>query len=274
MTTTRLVIGEFSRATHITVKALRHYHERGLLVPAAIDEDSGYRYYDDGQITRAQLIRRLRELDMPLADVAEVVDAPTVAERDAAIAAHLERMESELERTRGVVGSLRELLVAVPETLEVSWRSVADTRAWAIRDVVARPDIEPWCGTTFTAIYTEMSAAGLTPSSPAGATFSADFFEEGTGEVVAFVPVVDPEVSPTRADEVVIAGADLAVAEHVGGYGTLDRTYGALAALVARSGRGLGDPIREYYRVSVNDSDDPADYRTDVCWPVSGPPEA
>jgi DNA-binding transcriptional MerR regulator len=44
----RLGIGEFSLVTSVSIKALRLYHEKGLLIPAEIDPSSGYRYYDDG----------------------------------------------------------------------------------------------------------------------------------------------------------------------------------------------------------------------------------
>ena len=46
MATTLLNIGEFSRMTHLSVKALRHYHDVGVLEPATIDPHSGYRSYD------------------------------------------------------------------------------------------------------------------------------------------------------------------------------------------------------------------------------------
>src|SRR6202023_810874 len=59
-------IGDFSRATHLTVKTLRHYHETGLLEPAHIDPQTGYRRYTTDQIPVAQIIRRFRDLDMPL----------------------------------------------------------------------------------------------------------------------------------------------------------------------------------------------------------------
>ena len=61
-----LSIGEFSKLTHLSVKALRHYHDVGLLVPAAVDRGSRYRRYDAAQARDAQLIRRLRALDMPI----------------------------------------------------------------------------------------------------------------------------------------------------------------------------------------------------------------
>jgi DNA-binding transcriptional MerR regulator len=69
-----LPIGRFSRLTGLTVKALRHYAEVGLLVPAAVDPDSGYRLYAPGQCERAEAIRRLRRLEVPLDDVAVLLD--------------------------------------------------------------------------------------------------------------------------------------------------------------------------------------------------------
>lgn len=68
-----LSIGEFSRATALTVKTLRHYHERGLLVPTHVDRDSGYRYYDPAAIERAAVIKALRQLDFSLDDIAEIL---------------------------------------------------------------------------------------------------------------------------------------------------------------------------------------------------------
>ena len=69
-------MGDFSRATHLSVKTLRHYHQVGLLEPAAVNPDTGYRYYSAGQIPAAQVIRRLRDLEMPVADVKAVLAAP------------------------------------------------------------------------------------------------------------------------------------------------------------------------------------------------------
>src|SRR5262249_61708643 len=74
----RLAIGDFSRMTHLSVKALRHYHDVGLLVPAEIDPASGYRCYEPGQVPLAQVIRRFRDLGMPLNEIREVLQASDV----------------------------------------------------------------------------------------------------------------------------------------------------------------------------------------------------
>ena len=83
---TSFSIGDFSRATHLTVKTLRHYHEAGLLVPSSVDPHTGYRRYTAEQISLAQLIRRFRSLNMPVEDVkaaklaAIQLDFPTVSD--------------------------------------------------------------------------------------------------------------------------------------------------------------------------------------------------
>ncbi|HRK46538.1 MAG TPA: helix-turn-helix domain-containing protein, partial [Nocardioides sp.] len=117
-----LAIGEFSRMTHLSIRALRRYHEAGLLEPELVDPSSGYRYYSGDQIPTAQVIHRLRELDVPLADVRRILRSPDADQRAALVAEHLGRLESELARTRAAVLSLRRLLAPEPAPLQVELR--------------------------------------------------------------------------------------------------------------------------------------------------------
>src|SRR6185437_12444132 len=68
-------IGRFSRLTGLGVKALRNYAEVGLLVPAAVDDETGYRFYSPEQVDRAEAIRLLRKLDMPLEEIRSTLAA-------------------------------------------------------------------------------------------------------------------------------------------------------------------------------------------------------
>ncbi|MBT3155505.1 MerR family transcriptional regulator [Streptomyces sp. CHD11] len=70
-----LTIGAFAARARLSAKALRLYDRLGLLAPARVDEGTGYRFYRAGQVERARLVALLRQLDMPLARIAEVVDA-------------------------------------------------------------------------------------------------------------------------------------------------------------------------------------------------------
>jgi len=108
--TATLSIGDFSRMSYLSVRTLRRYHESGLLIPVRVDSSTGYRYYSTDQLPTAQVIRRLRTLQLPLDDIARVLSAPDVAHRDELIAAHLTRMEEQLSQTRDAVASLRLLL--------------------------------------------------------------------------------------------------------------------------------------------------------------------
>ena len=69
-----LTIGAFARAARLTPKALRLYDEVGLLAPAAVDPESGYRLYDPAQVAHARLIASLRRIGMPLAEIRAVCD--------------------------------------------------------------------------------------------------------------------------------------------------------------------------------------------------------
>jgi DNA-binding transcriptional MerR regulator len=105
-------IGDFSRATHMTVKTLRHYHQIGLLEPANVDPYTGYRSYTTDQIPGARVIRRLRELQMPLKRIREILEATDPETRNALISSHLSALQSSLVETQSVVASLRDLLAA------------------------------------------------------------------------------------------------------------------------------------------------------------------
>jgi DNA-binding transcriptional MerR regulator len=74
VTTLELVtIGQFSKVSWLSIKALRLYDELGLLEPAFIDPRTGYRYYEPAQASRARAIALLRSLDMPLLDIKDLL---------------------------------------------------------------------------------------------------------------------------------------------------------------------------------------------------------
>src|ERR1700678_1345563 len=65
-------IGEFASRSRLSARALRIYDELGLLAPTRVDEDSGYRFYEPGQLKQARLIAALRQLQVPLAEIKAV----------------------------------------------------------------------------------------------------------------------------------------------------------------------------------------------------------
>jgi DNA-binding transcriptional MerR regulator/effector-binding domain-containing protein len=261
-----VTVGEFSRLTHLSVKTLHHYHEIGLLAPASVDPSSGYRRYGTAQVETALLIRRLRELRMPLPEVQAVVEAGDGSTREETLRAHLDRMEQELAHTREVVTSLREMLTPGAARLDVEYRFIPAFRAYGVRDQVERMEIGPWCEFAFGRLNAVAAAQGI--SATAGATYSDEFFAEDTGEVVAFLPVA-PDQGPADGVELVdLPGGFFAIAVHTGPLTDFDRSYGALGSHVAEHFEVAPGPIRELYVVSPGDVADPTAYRTEICWPI------
>ena len=259
----RLSIGDFAKMTHLSIKSLRRYHDMGLLIPAEIDAASGYRYYGPAQVPVGQVIRRFRDLGMPLEQVREVLNAPDPTVRNDVIVAHLREMESALRQTQETVSSLRALLERPPAPIEVTYRSAPAVQALAISEPVAMADIEPWWESAFAELHDAVSDADR--AGPDGALYASEFFEEDEGDVVAFVPVRSGRAGG-RARLVEIPGAELAVTVHRGALGELDRTYGALGTYVCEREIGVRGPIREHYLVV--DTADESLHRTEVCWPV------
>ena len=259
-----LSIGEFSRVTHLSVKALRHYHDVGLLEPVEIDRASGYRFYATSQVPAAHVIRRLRDLDMPLDEVRAVLTASDVASRDRVIAAHLQRMEQQLAHTQATVASLRGLLAGTGAAIPVEYRTVDRVRSFAIGERVAWDDTEAWLDGAFDELRRALDSAGAARAGPDAALYSTGYFEAHVGEVVAYVATRDTR-QPTsgRVQVVEIPAALLAVTVHTGPFDDLDETYGALGTFVIERAIGADGPVREHYL---------ADDGTEVCWPISHVP--
>ena len=260
-------IGDFSRMTHLSVKALRFYHDQGLLEPARIDPSSGYRFYDTGQVPVAQVIRRFRDLDMPLDQVRAVLTAPDVETRTKEIIAHLSAMETRLAELQMSVSSLRALLEGPPVRPEVEFRSIPATRALAVRGTVSVEQAWAWGTDVFGEIYGRIEQAGLTPAGPGGALFPAGFFELHEAELTAFVPVDGPVADAGDAEVVTIPGVEAAVMLHSGSPADSDQTYGMLGTIVAERAIGIEGPIREYFLVPFAEPD-VSRHRTEICWPV------
>jgi DNA-binding transcriptional MerR regulator len=123
-----LSIGEFAAATQLSHKALRLYAERGLLVPAWVDPDSGYRYYRPEQLRSATLIALLRRADVPLAEIKAFVRAPSsgwLAEYEAQATAEFAAQRRVLRYVRKLIeeGTMYDVQTKVMESQQYKSRS-------------------------------------------------------------------------------------------------------------------------------------------------------
>src|SRR5262249_30226055 len=198
----------------------------GPFPPAASALSPGHRRYRAGQVPAGQVIRRLRDLGMPLEDVKAVLDAPDPAARDAGLGAHLRRMEHQLEQAQATVAPLRRLLEQPPPAAAVEYRTARPARVLALRSQVAMDDAGQWWSGAFDQLHAAVAAGGLARSGPDSALYSPEFFQADSGEVTAFIPVTGEVRRAGRPLRLLdLPGAELAVAVHRGPFSDLDTTY-------------------------------------------------
>jgi DNA-binding transcriptional MerR regulator len=258
-----LAIGEFSRLTHLSVRTLRRYHDAGLLEPATVDDATGYRYYSADQIPTAQVIHRLRDLDVPLPDVQRILRTPDPGVRAGLVADHLQRLESELDRTRAAVAALRRLLRPEPAPLDVELRGIPATTVAAVEDDVSHDHVLSW----YAGAMAELDAVVDEPTGVPGGLYDNALFESGRGHVVVYRPTARPPRSG-RVHPVTLPAVELAVTTHAGPHDDVDVTYGELGAWVVANALAVAGPVREHYLVGPRDTAEPGAWRTEIGWPV------
>ena len=264
-----LTIGEFARASGLTVKALRNYHERGLLVPDQTDDGSGYRLYHPGQLVDAATIRLLRDLDVPLADIAQVLDArdPEVTAR--VLRQRQESLAAQIADAERVLQQLRQVSLAPEAGTPVRVVELPHRHALAVRAEIELEQCPEFFGEAFPRLAAAAGRFGAEVAGPSGATYPVQA-TDGPQTVTAFLPVRSP-VQP--GDGVVLVDLPRATAgllTHRGGYDTIDNPYLQLGAWVGYHARSSGLPVEEHYVVSYGDVEEPADFRTDIHWPIVG----
>jgi DNA-binding transcriptional MerR regulator len=264
----RVSIGEFAAATHLSVKTLRHYHEVGLLEPSEVDPSSGYRYYSYDQIPAAQVIRRLRNLEMPVAEVKAVLAASDLESRQHLISEHLGRLEAQLAETQAAVTELQGLLARPQIARQVEHRTVTSTAALAIHDVVDREDALAWWHGALGELRATVTAQKLRAAGPPGGLYSTDIFEHDRGDATVFIPIDGAARAIGRARALVVPGAEVAVMRHRGSLASIDLTYGDLGGYVMKHEINVEGPLRETYHRGFLDTDDAESWDTEIGWPI------
>jgi len=270
MTATTMGIGDFSRATHLTIKTLRHYHQIGLLEPAEVDQGTGYRRYGTDQIPQALIISRFRALDMPLDVIREVITAPDLETRNAVISVHLERLEAALAHTAAAAESLRGLLTGEsPPSAPIEQIQIPATNAASITaSVSAEDDTTAWLLGALGELRATLLAQGLEATGPAGGIFSDELFTEAHGQATVFLPHIGRLEPVGRVEAAVIPAVEMATIIHTGPHTDIDRSYAALATYVAEHTLAVPGPLREYYLTDPGSTRDRTQWQTRIGWPV------
>lgn len=146
---------------------------------------------------------RLRDLDMPIPDVKAVLATSDATARGDVIAAHLDRLETELAQTRSAVESLRNLLRR-PATVPIEHRTVPPRAAMGITAAVDRGDLLAWWQGALAELHAAVEAQSLEATGPSGGLYASEIFQVDHGRATLFVPVRGPVRPIGRVESLVV----------------------------------------------------------------------
>lgn len=261
---TLMPIGRFAAAARLSMKALRIYDQSGLLPAGYIDPASGYRYYRPEQLERANTIRTLRSIDLPLSDIAEYLHS---ADPHAILRTHLARLENkrfELDQLTRRLESLlnsREFLV----TNAVTVKTIPAQLVAAYRTTVTQQDVFAAIPAGFSRV---IQALADVPAIGAPFTLFHGFPDaDQDGEISLCVPSSRRIVETDGVGNLVIPAGPVAIMVHHGSYANMGSTYASVGLWIQEHGHTVTGPSREIYLNSPGEVDE-ADLLTEIQWPI------
>ena len=267
-----LKIGDFSKLSLVSVKALRYYDEIGLFKPVSVDEFTGYRYYSPEQMPRLNRILALKDLGLSLEQVAELLTETLTAEhirgilRLKALEAR-EQMEEARARLARVEARLQQIEREGKQPMyEVVRKEVPTQRIAVLRRVIpSYSDV----GKLFGELFGQLQAQGIHPTGPTMTIYHDTEFKDENPDIEAAVPVAAPlgGQGPVKVRD--LNGGEMACTIHKGPYEGIGEGYGAVMAWMAPNGYQPAGMVREVHLRSPSDVTDPAEYVTEIQLPVS-----
>lgn len=251
--TAPLTIGQFSRRSGLSYKALRLYDLSGLLPPAQVDPVTGYRRYALEQLERARRISLLRQLEMPLATVAELL-AGTDEELLRRLDGWWSEQEAAARARRDSYEYLRERLgragVYPAPAYRVSAREVPEAKVAAIRREVDQAALVPTMIHSTTEILRHLHAAGATVTGETWWVYHGLVSPDSEAPVEACVPfigTVDPAGPIAIRVEPAHRQAYCTITKDQCGYPRIMAAYDAVETWVRDAGLVAAGPSREIY---------------------------
>lgn len=259
-------IGRFARASRLSIPSLRRYDESGLLPAAFVDPESGYRYYRIEQLARAEMIRFLRIVDMPLAQIAEALE---VDNPESALLEHLAAMERQRDDIDRLASQLRQRInrkdfsMSANVTIKTTNPMIAVSR----RTETSYPGIFKDIPAGFSEVMDFLTDAGVDPTGAPFTIYHQVTDADTSGEIETCVPVERHVEISERLQVVEIPSGTVASLVHRGGYDDLSESYNAVAAWIHERGHRIVGPHREVYLNSPIDTAE-EDLLTEILFPI------
>ena len=266
-------IGDFSRLSRISVKALRYYDEIGLLKPVKVDQFTGYRYYSADQLPRLNYIVALKNMGLSLEEVATLIknDLTPSQMRELFILKKGElqqRVSEEQRRLEQVEKLLKQIEKegAMPD-YQITIKKVEPQLIASIRDVLSTyGDIGQLYGEIFKYLGKKWV---FKPAGPVMLICHDGEYKESDVDVEAVVPIGKKISGSDRVKVYELPGLEQAACTvYKGAYEGINEAYNALMAWIESNGYQITGPDRELYFTDPRKVKDPSENVTEIQFPV------
>ena len=248
-----LRISEFSRLSHVTVKALRYYDEIGLLPPATVDAFTNYRYYSAEQLPRLRRIIMLKEMGFQLVEIGRILNDNLDADQIASIAqlkradlqAQLAKQQAQLEQLDYWLDQLKQEQKMSDYTIAIKEVAAVNT-AYARVIVPTQKELPHYLGE----IGTRVALHARRYNAHQGTAIAEYYDEEFTGidiDVAQAVVLTKEIPAGDRVEIRKLAGGIVAYTTHVGPYRFLTNAYDATLRWIQSNGYRVCGTARDVY---------------------------
>lgn len=264
--------GHFAKTTGLTRSTLRFYDEVGLLRPALVDPETGYRYYERGQTVQAEQIRLLRALEVPLDDIQCVFNANNPATLQDLIERQRRFVAERIARYQEALITLDAIQTCEILPYQVKTKEVAAQPYIYLREETSLAKIDSARTRAFKRMHAALRERGLKPAEPpfllpleGDCELHLDWSDASPWcfTVDFCVPTNEVVEPPSPFTSAILPAAKLAYTLHIGPYEPLHLASRTVRAWAADEGVTLGQK-REVYFVGPSDTSGASRYRTEV----------
>lgn len=263
-------VGKFAQMCRVSVKTLRYYDQIGLLHPAYVDENSGFRYYQIDQLDDMVAISRYKRFGFSLSQIASLnlhdpgANREAIGRQKSILTSQLRHLQSalqELELELKQVERNGKLMNEQEKMIQVDLTTPEAMPALSHRETMSVDDF----GRAFSHVMEQMHKLNLVPGIN-GTRYWDQEFDSANSDMEVFVLL--PKDQNSQANTT-IGGTLSAHAVHTGPYSTLDKTYAAITKWIYQNGYEIHGAPYELYTLNGYQNPDPAAWQTDIFFPVA-----
>lgn len=263
-----LTIGQFSKICQVTVKTLRHYDKIGLVEPCCTDEETGYRYYSEDQLSTLLLIQRLKRYGFSLSEIREMLPCQDQRALYLQLNSQKTKLMQSVAETSQIIEDLERHLLTFERTgtimgyqnlYEIKLENTKDHVLLSSRQNMSTAEFGTYFGRLFETVQKEQ----LTPAGYMMSIYHDDAFDPEQSDVEVAMDILEADKA-TR----IMEGCLCACTSHQGPYSTITDAYGAIVKWIEENGYEIAGPPYEIYRKNQFNQLPPSQWETDVYFPI------